>query len=303
MSTGILNFMNDTDALKIILVDLAVVMAVKLVPSLVATTTNLVKMSAVAIPRAISAWQLYMGVASGAEGVTIGLGTAINASIPIIGLVVAGLSLLVMGINKYKSSQEEARRVAIENGNTLKQEIDGITSSIKLIKDEKTSREEIISAVKNVNSAYAEELGAIDDVNKLREKSIELLDKEAKKKAKEYTETNQTAFEEALGRQSEGKSDFKYFKGQPTRDTALGTQAQIEAVKKYKDEVSEIREHFREGSIDYNRYTKVISESESELSRLYKTQKEDKDLIDKFNDSLSIQGKKWDDSRNQSYQC
>ena len=182
-TTGILKFANDTKALNVVLTDLAIILAIKLIPSMLSTTVTLINMATTAIPRAISAWQLYMGVAKGAEGTSIALGTAMRASIPLIGLVMVALSGMVMAHNKVKAKQEELARLSDEQSKKLSREAILIQDKLKKISDETTSREQLVDAIKSVSAAYDDEKLAQKDINELRQEGIDLLSEESKERA------------------------------------------------------------------------------------------------------------------------
>lgn len=78
-----------------------------------------------AIPNAITAWKAY-------KAEIVSFGTAIQASIPVIGLLLTTITLVTAGISAYTRSQEEARQKAIEaaeSAATLSEEISDLVNT------------------------------------------------------------------------------------------------------------------------------------------------------------------------------
>lgn len=139
-------------ALKTQMIATAVVS--KLVAVFNAVKTGLVNVIQI-IPNAIAAWKAYSaGIVSAS--------TAMQASIPIIGLVLAAVTMLVGGLSLYNSKAEENRQEAISNAASAAELGDEISSlAVKYlslseaVKTDKSVKESLIST----QDALIEKLG------------------------------------------------------------------------------------------------------------------------------------------------
>ena len=203
-TTGILKFANDTDLLKVALVDLGVVLAITIVPNMMKLGSTILATATTALPTAITMWKAYIATQTlgastmalaGTEAVTLNM--ALSASIPIIGLVVAGISALVLGINGYNSAQEKAKAQALESLKTFESQNNALLQSIDSIQNEKTSKERLISIISSLNEAYDAEKGKLKDINGLRQDAIDLLYDEAKANAQKTIRETGSEYKEA----------------------------------------------------------------------------------------------------------
>lgn len=151
------------------------------------------------IPNAITAWKAY-------KAEMISFSAAMQASIPVIGLLITAVTLITAGISAYNRSQEKARQKAIEaadSASTLSDEIGSLVSSYKSLTE----------AVKNDESAKA---SLIQTQDELIEK-LNLEDEELDRLIQKYG-----SYEEALKRAS--VSDLRIAE----RDLQAGVNAQTE---------------------------------------------------------------------------
>ena len=144
------------------------------------------------IPNAISMWQAFGTQAqmSASEielagGAIVTTNDLITASIPLIGLVLAGITALIGGISAYNAKQEELKNKAIESLTTFEQSNKELEDSVTKVNDASTGRSQLISIIKQLDSGYDEEKGKLKDVNELRQKAIDKIYEEAKAKAKQ----------------------------------------------------------------------------------------------------------------------
>ncbi len=109
--------------------------------------TTLRTLTIEAIPNAIAAWKSY------AAGV-VSANTAIQASIPLLGLAVLGItaatSAIVTSIEKQKRAEEEANRQALESWNAIKDEATALEELSAKYKSLSTDSEEYASVEENL---------------------------------------------------------------------------------------------------------------------------------------------------------
>ena len=189
VSTGIISFANDTNALTVGLTALATILTISLLPSIkkffvtmasgtVALFTNLKQTKS--LTQALE----LMGVTASTTTIAMNL-------------LVGAVALGVMAWNKYKASQEEARQEAISNLEGFKTTNEGLLNQIKSIKDETVSREGLIAILSENNNAYDKEKGQLEDINTLRDEAITKLYEEAKASAKLASEENRAEVRKA----------------------------------------------------------------------------------------------------------
>lgn len=249
-----------------------------------------------ALPNAITAWKAF-----GAGIITTN--TAIQASIPLLGLALTAITLLTLGIAKHNKELEQKRQQTIE---TTQAEISSLDSLLEKVKDETLTRESLYELIKDTD-AYSKEIEDMEDVNEMRQSVIDKINEEKLARAQELIDVGQTGFEQATQRQESSTSDFKFTPYSDTRfnepysdiSSATGTQQQIDALQKYKDTLVSVRAETEKGSFNWNQYTKEISNVEAELSSLQSTQKEDILTIEKYNNALGLTGQKYDESTGQ----
>ena len=119
----------------------------------------------------------------------------------VIGLVVAALGLITMGVSSYNQAQEEAQQKAVEAAKNYKTESDSLGTLISQYK-EIESHTSITSDDKNtlksiqdqLNSSFGTEAKQLDLVNGKYSDQIDKLDKLSKAKADEYIRQNQDAY-------------------------------------------------------------------------------------------------------------
>lgn len=102
----------------------------------------------------------------------------------VIGLAIGGISLAVgagmMLYSKYKQSQEETARAEEEELQASIQKIEKYQDSLKVIKDETSTRQDLIKAIDDTGDASLKEIENIKDTNKLRDKAIDKINQQIK---------------------------------------------------------------------------------------------------------------------------
>lgn len=124
--------------------------------------------------------------------------STLHASIPIIGLVVTGITLLTGVINKHKQAEAEAEEKRQEHIKTLESEIKGIEDAQSKIESENLSRQELINLLDANIDGYDKEQAKLKGENELRREAVKLLDEELKKKAQQYRLSSEKERQDAV---------------------------------------------------------------------------------------------------------
>ena len=287
-STGVLRFINDTKALNVVLVAMGVALMANVIPAIVRSISSIITFTTAILSNTVA---------------MEAMGVSINTVKIALGGITAVLGIAYMAWNAYNSAQEENARIRKEQVSNTISQIKTMDSAIESLKSETLTREALNQIVESNISGYADEISQISDLNDARQTAIDKIKEEQNARAKEVANTGLTSYQEAKFNQTQSTSKFKYTPysniGQEYFDTmknASGTQEQIDAITEYKNQVVALREEVEEGSFDYNQYTKAISASETELAKLYETQKEDTATIYEFDNALSSIGKKYDEN-------
>ena len=87
--------------------------------------------------------------------------------------------------SKWKQSEEEAAQAALDSAKAFDSYENTISDTLSQIENESTSRNGLISIIKQLDKAYDEEKDSLKDVNGLRDEAIQKLYEEAQAKAKQ----------------------------------------------------------------------------------------------------------------------
>ncbi len=221
------------------------------------------------------------------------------------------ITLGIIAWNNYKQAEEEAEQARKQSVENAKQEISSLESLEEQINNESLSREDLIKLIQGSSiSAYEDEISALQNVNDMRQAAIDKINEEKMARAKEVIDTGLTDYEEALKSQQgitsgydefnestgirltpygDGRLDLNNFFGKD-----LDLTGQIQALKDYKDALTDVRSETEQGSFDWNQYTKEIKNVESGISELESQQKDNLNIIDDYNNALTSIGKKYD---------
>ena len=262
-----------------------------------------------AIPRAITAWQLYLGKVEGVAAGVVSANTAMEASIPVIGLVAAALGILVSGVIAYNKSLEEQQEKIKENILAFSDEYKALEETQTKLKDEHISREELNSIIDSNLDEYEAERLKLLDLNEAREETIRLIEEEKKAKAQELIDTGQGTYEDSLERIKNGYEEFdKFFISRDKAQrfnkqasmagmfTADSAKEQIDALKRYKIELIDYRGTLEKGSSTYEKYTDEIKRTEAALTSIQEAFNEDNKVVRLFNEALNLLGKHYDET-------
>ena len=157
-----------------------------------------------AIPNAIAAWRAY------AAGI-VSANTAIQASIPIIGMAIAAISLLATKISDAREKERQAAEEARQELINLRQEAansiasyenisNSLNETIERVKELRSGEDltadatkELISIQESLIKNNGDLAGSIDLVNGKLEEQIPLMEQVAKAQLQQWIKDNQTA--------------------------------------------------------------------------------------------------------------
>lgn len=252
------------------------------------------------LTRAVSALRLYR---TGWITTT----QAMQASIPIVGLIITALSLLTAGIMAHNKKVEEQKEKIKENIAIFAEEYATIDNTIKKLKDENISREELNNIIDSNLDEYDAERLKLQDVNEARKETIKLLEEEKKAKAQELVDTGLTEYEEALKRIEGGYSEVGDFiteafnigsnlsevsiamniSGLPYAKTAT---EQKKALISFKNEIISLRNECEKGSYDWTKYNNILKETEATMNTVSESYSADTKIVKDFQNALDITG-------------
>ena len=322
LGTSILTFVNNAGGLPTVLLTITSLLiginTIK-IGSWITDVLKGIKSTIMILPNAINAWKSYilsLRVAKTASAnmgtATTSLSSAMQASIPIIGLVVAAIGLVVSQIIKANQEEEALNKKVKENIATFADEYKALEDSQKKLKDENISREELNSIIDSNLDEYEAERLKLLDINDARKEAISLIEEEKKTRAQEIIDTGLSSYEESLDNLKNGFKEYEDY-AEETADSirkkvaeqagifdAVGGKEQIEALKKYKQVLLDIRSTaLKRGeeidSSSMKALNKDIKNTESLISELGEKYKEDTENVRNFNSALKIQGKYYDE--------
>lgn len=284
-----------------------------------------------ALPNAISAWKAYK------EGI-VSANTAMQASTPIIGLLVAAIGLISTAISNYNKEIEEQKQKTRESILQYINESKNLDKIIDQVKNETLSREELNSIIENNLGIYDAEYLKLLDINEAREKTIKLLEEEEKKRRQELIETGQIEYEEALERQQHGIGNWEkitrwgdFFSdflkiatfqktgsspesrknrimsesGAQTQDydgwiVPVGSiDEQIKKLEEYRSQLITERENLDTSSKEYEEYQQKIQDTIDLIGELKSQRDTDTATIKAYNQALADEGKYYDQNTKQ----
>ena len=300
LGTGILKFLNYTDALRVALTVVSVLLAVKLIPKFILFGNTLVTNIG-----QIALFTMETGsLSAGLKAVGISATTAQFA----LGSLVAVLSICALALNAYRKSQEEAQQAMQDMVDSAKSEIDSLDSLLIQIKNETLTREELYKLIEGTD-AYSKEMEDLENVNDLRQVAIDKINEEKQARAQDIVDFGLGQYEEALkriaGTSITSPTDVKYSvpdvtTGKVSTQTYIsgisdkGTQTQIELLKKLKDQIVEQRSSVNKASAEWEQYSADITLIATRLSELDTQLDADTSTINDFNNALSILGVYYD---------
>ena len=263
IGTSVLKLINSLGGLSSVLIVLSGVFVSlnlnNIINGFTKLSTKLVGMSS-GISSAIDAWRNYIASLKATRGEIIAfeaetatLSATMQASIPIIGLIITALSLVTAGIVAYNQKLEEQKQKIRENIQAFSDEYKTLDDVSQKLKNENISREELNSIIdSNVDKYEAERLKLLD-VNEAREKTIDLIEQEKKAKAQELTDTGLSEYEDSLKVIEQGFEEFDKFFYTRQEEYSKGflekagiadaktAEEQIQALKRFKNALVDVR--------------------------------------------------------------
>lgn len=154
---------------------------------------------------------------------------AIQASIPILGLVLTGITLVTGAVSAYNQKLEEQREAEIQALKSSRDKVESFKDVKNQLENEKITREELNSIVDKNLSKYSDEIKKIKTVNEAREEAIKKIQKQSKAEAEKDARQGLGAYQKAL------KSESSKTESKPLRDFWEKKDKAINIVEKYLD--------------------------------------------------------------------
>ena len=197
---GALQLVNDLGGLKTVLVTLVGVIATikadsvlngltkitNIIPNLITNVSKLGTVFDLIVSSQIDS--ALSGGATQAMSLSEAL-TAAGISASAAQIAMGGLFAIIAAgtiiYSKWKQSEEEAAQAALDSAKAFDSYENTISDTLSQIENESTSRDGLISIIKQLDTAYDEEKDSLKDVNDLRDEAIQKLYEEAQAKAKQ----------------------------------------------------------------------------------------------------------------------
>jgi hypothetical protein len=166
-----------------------------------------ISLSKVAVAHATVEMSSFAKNAQSAAASATGMSTAVGSigkslislisSIPVVGqiaLAILGAGAALYAYNEKQQKLLDNSKKAIESS---KSEINSLTQSQSLLKNENITRQELNAIVDSTIGKYSDEIGSIDDLNKARQTAIDKIEEEKKKKEEAALESGKMAYRNA----------------------------------------------------------------------------------------------------------
>lgn len=316
IGTGVLKVINTLGGLPTVLMSvLSVILLIK-----GTQITDAIKNVVSLIPTLISAIQSGTIAYSNGALTIASVNTTLSLSIPIIGAVVAGFTILRMALSGINNSIEEQNKKTEEANNTLIDEIKNLGNLKSQIEDESTSREQLVSIIKNNQlGAYDDEADALKTTTKLRQQAIDKIDEETKKKAEQLKQTGLTKYQKALGEKNNEYSDqlenplenkdvlskkltsstIAYGTGDTLKDFFNGKDTTKLSANNLDDYISGLQEtisNIQELDNSTGKYTSDLESLGNALTSAQDKQKEIQQTTSNYEDAIGSLGLKYDET-------
>ena len=229
-----------------------IVDAVKAIPNLISSLANL-KVAYSTTGKSIKIFSSDVATSS----------SILHASIPIIGLVMTGITLLTGVINKHKQSQEEANRKTQEAIEKNREAIKSNNQAIESLKNESLTRDELNIILDNNFDKYEAERLKLLDINDARQEAIDLLKEENKERLETENLIGRQQFEKAVGELEAPNAKVKKFEDFEV-DPSISTTYDL---SKYEEGIKKIQESSTLDEVVKNRkeYLKTLYEIREEI--------------------------------------
>ena len=179
---------------------------------------------------------------------------AIQASIPILGLVLTGITLVTGAISAYNQKLEEQKEAEIQALKSSRDKVESFKDVKNQLENEKITREELNSIVDKNLSKYSDEIKKIKNVNEAREEAIKKIQKQSKAEAEKDARQGLGAYQKAL------KSESSKTESKPLRDFWEKKDKVINIVEKYLDMTATNTSSGIQGDVGYVASAKSLTE-------------------------------------------
>lgn len=262
-----------------------------------------------------------IAVENGAITVTT-VNEAIQASIPILGLVLTGITLVTGAVSAYNQKLEEQKEAEIQALKSSRDKVESFKDVKNQLENEKITREELNSIVDKNLSKYSDEIKKIKTVNEAREEAIKKIQKQSKAEAEKDARQGLGAYQKALKSES-SKTESKplravYFEEKKDKiinivekyldmtetDTGSGTHSDVgyvasaKSLTKYIEGLENAQKEIQGLDNSTGEYNKTLEWLQKEIDRATKKHEENNQVIDNMNYLLHTGGLVYDEESN-----
>ena len=317
--TSALEFVNKIGGLRTVLITITSLLiafnSVKIYQTIL-TTVDSFQTLITTIPRAITAWQMYNNTVAASKAGIQSANIAMEATVPIIGWVVAAIGLATAAILTHNQHLEEQKQKIRDTIVAFNEEYKALEDVSERLQDENISREELNDIINSNLDNYDAERIALLNNNDARKETIDLIEKEKEARAQELVDTGLTEYEESLDKIRNGYEDVVDFTNDIIeKSNSLGAgvtqalsksglaaaktaDAQEKALTIFKQEIINLRNEQKEGSYEWEKYNLIAKDTESTLITLKENIKSDNKIIQAFNEALKTLGLRYDETTN-----
>lgn len=247
---------------------------------------------------------------------------AIQASIPILGLVLTGITLVTGAVSAYNQKLEEQKEAEIQALKSSRDKVESFKDVKNQLENEKITREELNSIVDKNLSKYSDEIKKIKTVNEAREEAIKKIQKQSKAEAEKDARQGLGAYQKAL------KSESSKTESKPLRavhfwekkdkvinivekyldmtetDTSSGTHSDVgyvasaKSLTEYIEGLENAQKEMQGLDNSTGAYNKTLEWLQKEIDKATKKHEENNQVIDNMNYLLHTGGLVYDKESN-----
>ena len=170
-----------------------------------------------------------------------------------LGGVLAVLTVVMSLYSAYSQEQAKQEQQAEEDYQNSLKKMDSYNKALTTLKDETSTREELIGAINNTDIANKNELQSLSDTTEMRKKAI----KEIEKQQKAEYELNKAKIHEKLNPKSAGFSGFSFFGN--TSNELISKQNNVGANTKTEKNIKKYSKEFLHGKQDVASQQKALA--------------------------------------------
>ena len=247
---------------------------------------------------------------------------AIQASIPILGLVLTGITLVTGAISAYNQKLEEQKEAEIQALKSSRDKVESFKDVKNQLENEKITREELNSIVDKNLSKYSDEIKKIKNVNEAREEAIKKIQKQSKAEAEKDARQGLGAYQKALKSES-SKTESKPLRAvhfwekkdkvinivekyldMTATDTSSGTHSDVgyvasaKSLTEYIEGLENAQKEMQGLDNSTGAYNKTLEWLQKEIDKATKKHEENNQVIDNMNYLLHTGGLVYDEESN-----